>query len=225
MQIVPAILTDKKDVLEKMIRQCEKFCRLVQIDIMDGKFVPTMSISPFDLAEISTSINMEIHLMVENPLPLIKPFKDAGARRIIFHFESKDEPWEVIREIRAHNLDAGIAINPKTAVKDIEDFLLSIDQVLIMTVTPGYYGSPFLPEMMAKITELKRRKGKFLVSVDGGIKMENILIIKNSGVDSACVGSGIFRGNPEENYKKLLEKISRQGFTCPKMNPAPPKKN
>ncbi|MDD5772036.1 MAG: ribulose-phosphate 3-epimerase [bacterium] len=217
MHIVPAILTDKKEELFKMIRQAEKFCPMSQIDIMDGKFVPTLSVSPYDLSEIRTSMKLEIHLMVERPIALLTAFKEAGAGRIIFHFESKDDPWDIIKETRALNLEVGIAVNPETTVREIEDFLLSVDQVLVMTVKPGYYGSPFLPEMMGKIAELKKKKGKFLVSVDGGININNVSDMKDAGVDLSCVGSGIFKGNPEENYKKLVDKISQPVFMCPKI--------
>jgi ribulose-phosphate 3-epimerase len=200
-----------------MIRQAEKFCPMSQIDIMDGKFVPAWSISPFDLAEIKTQMKLEIHLMVERPMALLTAFKEAGAGRIIFHFESKDDPWDIIKEIRALNLEVGVAINPETSIREIEDFLLSVDQVLVMTVKPGFYGSPFLPEMMEKISELQKRKGNFLVSADGGINTNNVNDMKDAGVDLSCVGSGIFKGNPEENYKKLVDKISHQDFVCPKI--------
>lgn len=207
MQIIPAILTEKKEELLKMIRCAEKFCPLAQIDIMDGQFVPAKSISAGDLAGIKTKIIKEIHLMVEHPLAYLKPFKNAGAGRLIFHFESKDDPWEVIKETRKLKLEAGVAINPETQVVEIEDFLPAVDQVLVMTVNPGHYGSPFLPGMISKITELKKRGGGFLISVDGGIKMDNILDMKNAGADLVCVGSGIFKGDPEENYKALAGKI------------------
>lgn len=203
MQIVPAILTEKKEELLKMIRSVEKFCPLAQIDIMDGEFVPTRSISAADLAGIKTKIAKEIHLMVERPLSYLKPFKDAGASRLIFHFESKDDPSKVIEETRKLGLEVGLAINPETPVAKILGFLPAADQILVMTVNPGHYGSPFLPEMVNKIAELKKLGGKFSVSVDGGIKIDNILDVKNAGADLVCVGSGIFRGNPEENYKKL----------------------
>ena len=215
MHIVPAILTDKKEDLSKMIHQAEKFCKISQIDIMDGKFVPTRSILSLDLGEVKILMKLEIHLMVERPVALLAAFKEAGAGRIIFHFESKDDPWAVIKEIRALNLEVGIAINPETNVREIEDYLMSVDQVLVMTVKPGYYGSPFLPEMVGKVAELKKRKGNFLISVDGGININNIIDIKDAGVDLACVGSGIFKGNPEENYKKLINKIAKSEFTCP----------
>lgn len=220
MQIVPAILTDKKEELLRMIRQAEKFCPMSQIDIMDGKFVPTLSVSPFDLAEVKTLMKLEIHMMVERPMELLAAFKEAGAGRIIFHFESKDDPWDIIREIRALNQEVGMAVNPETSVREIEDFLLSVDQVLVMTVKPGYYGSPFLPEMMGKVAELKKRKGKFLISVDGGININNVIDMKDAGVDLSCVGSGIFKGNPEENYKKLTDKINMPVFICPKITKA-----
>jgi len=92
MKIVPAVLTDKPEELEKMVRQAERFCDLVQIDIMDGIFVPSKSISAADLSRVKTNLELEIHLMVVDPSAYAEPFKRAGASRIVFHYESKEEP-------------------------------------------------------------------------------------------------------------------------------------
>jgi len=208
MKIVPAVLTDKLDDLKRMISAAESFCDLVQIDIMDGKFVPSKSISAEDLSKIKTDLKLEIHLMVEEPSRYLEPFKKAGAKRIVFHYESKENPSEVISKIRALGMEAGIAINPETPVSKLEKYLKDIDVLLFLSVNPGFYGSKFIPEVCDKARALKDRKEKPVIAMDGGLKADNILMIKDSGVDLACVGSGVFgKGDPAENYRNLLSRL------------------
>ena len=208
MRIVPAVLTDKPEELKRMIEQSETFCDLVQIDIMDGKFVPSKSISAADLAKIKTNLMLEIHLMVDEPGAYLEPFKRAGAKRILFHYESKEDPARVISKIRALGLEAGIAINPETPVSKVERYFKDIDVLLFLSVNPGFYGSKFMPEVCDKAGMLKGKKDRPVIAMDGGLKSENIVMIKDAGVDLACVGSGIFgKGDPKENYKNLAEKV------------------
>ncbi len=208
MRIVPALLTDKPGELERMIAQSGGFCDLVQVDIMDGKFVPSKSISAGDLAKVKTGLKLEIHLMVEEPGKYLEPFKRAGAGRIIFHYESKEDPAGLIPKIRALGMEAGIAINPETPVSKVEGYFKDIDVLLFLSVNPGFYGSKFIPEVCDKARMLKGRSGRPIIAMDGGLKTENILMIKEAGVDLACVGSGIFgKGDPKENYRALAEKV------------------
>ncbi len=208
MRIVPAVLTDKPDELKRMIVQSEGFCDLVQIDIMDGIFVPSKSISAEDLSKVKTGLKLEIHLMVEEPGKYLEPFKRAGAKRIVFHYESKEDPAGLIPKIRALGMEAGIAINPETPVAKVERFFKDIDVLLFLSVNPGFYGSKFIPEVCDKASVLKGRNGRPIIAMDGGLKMENILMIKEAGIDLACVGSGIFgKGDPKENYKNLAETV------------------
>lgn len=206
MKIVPAVLTDRPDELKKMIAQSEGFCDLVQIDIMDGKFVPSRSISAEDLAKIKTGLKLEIHLMVSEPGRYLEPFKKAGAKRIVFHYESKEDPAEVISKIRALGMEAGIAINPETPVSKVEKYFKDIDILLFLSVDPGFYGSKFIPEVCDKARAVIGKKDRPVIAMDGGLKAENILMIKDAGVDLACVGSGLFgKGDPKENYRNLTE--------------------
>lgn len=210
MKIIPAILTDKSEDLKNMIKKAEDFCDLAQIDIMDDKFVPSKSISAEDLAKIKTKLKLEIHLMVDEPSRYLKPFKEAGASRIVFHYESKENPSEVISKIRELNLEAGLAINPPTQLSEVKGLLKNINVLLLLSVNPGFYGSKFIPEVCDKARALKKMEGNFVVAMDGGIKLDNILMIRDAGVDVACVGSGIFgQGDPKENYQRLLEKLAK----------------
>lgn len=210
MKIIPAILTDKPEELRKMIEQAEDFCDLAQIDIMDGKFVPSRSILAEDLAKVKTKLKLEVHLMVDEPSKYLGPFKEAGASRIVFHYESKENPSEVITKIRDLGLEAGLAINPPTQISDVERFLKDISVLLLLSVDPGFYGSKFIPTVCDKARALKDIKGSLSVAMDGGIKLDNILLIRDAGVDVACVGSGIFgRPDPKQNYQRLLEELTR----------------
>lgn len=208
MKIVPAVLTDKPEDLNWMIRQAEGFCDFVQIDIMDGRFVPSKSISAEDLGKIKTSLDLEVHLMVEVPSDYLEPFKKAGAGRIVFHYESKEDPGAVISKIDALGIKAGIAINPGTPVSKVEPYFKDIEILLFLSVNPGFYGSKFIPEVCDKAKALKDRKERPIIAMDGGLKSDNILMIKDAGVDLACVGSGIYaKGDPKENYRNLMEKL------------------
>ncbi|MEK9148921.1 MAG: ribulose-phosphate 3-epimerase [Candidatus Desantisbacteria bacterium] len=207
MKIVPAVLTDKLDELRRMVSEAE-FCELLHIDIMDGRFVPTKSITAVDLASCKTKIPMEAHLMVENPEDYIKPFKSAGAMRFIFHFEATDKPEGVIEEIKDNGLEAGLAINPDTSLKSIKHLLEKIDYLLLMSVYPGFYGAKFVGGVLDKAVKVKRLKPELLLGMDGGIKADNIKIIKEAGVDLADVGSYIFKAdNPEVAYNELKRLI------------------
>lgn len=208
MKIVPSILTDDPEDLKLKIHQVESFSEIAQIDIMDGEFVPSKSITAENLSNIDTKLFLEIHLMVNYPVKEILSFKKARAKRIIFHFESKDDPESTIKEIRGQNMEVGLAINPETKIDKVERFLDKIDILLIMGVNPGFYGSRFIPEVLDKCRSLQFRKRKFLLGLDGGVKLNNIKEIKDSGIEIVYVGSGIFAiGEPKKNFFLLLEKI------------------
>lgn len=208
MKIIPAILTDNAKDLELKIRQSELFAKIAQIDIMDGRFVPSVSIKAEDLSKIKTSLFLEAHLMVEHPIDEIIPFKKAGVKRIIFHFESKDNPQDILKKIKEEGLEAGIAINPGTGINQIEPFFKELNVLLIMAVNPGFYGSKFIPEVLEKSRGLYKKKRNYLIALDGGVKSDNICDIRDAGVEIACVGSGIFgRGAPENNFFSLKNVI------------------
>ncbi len=208
MKIIPAILTDNAKDLELKIRQSELFTEIAQIDIMDGRFVPSVSIKAEDLGKIKTSLFLEAHLMVEHPMDEIIPFKKAGVKRIIFHLESKDDPQDMLRKIKEEGLEAGIAINPGTEINQVEPFLKELNVLLIMAVNPGFYGSKFIPRVLEKSRALYFKKRNYLIALDGGVKSDNIRDIRDAGVEIACVGSTIFgKGEPKDNFFSLIKSI------------------
>ena len=205
-KIVPAILTDDTDALISMVNQAKSFTDWVQIDIMDGQFVPSLSITPEELANIKPDISWEAHLMVNEPGKVLHLFKNAGAKRILFHYEATEDHAGVINTARALQLEVGIAINPQTPIDVLENLADSIDSVLFMTVNPGYYGAKFIPEVLDKVRKFRARWNKMEIGIDGGAKEENLKLIIESGANSICVGSAIFlSSNPPESYRHLTE--------------------
>ena len=211
MNILPAILTEDSADLEKKIKQAELFTEWVQVDIMDGIFVPSRSIVASQLARIKTRIKMEIHLMVQEPGSQVESYARAGATRIVFHYESTSSPDSVIDKIRGLKLGVGLAINPETSVSSVVNLMDKIDFVLFLSVHPGFYGKEFLPEVLDKVKEFRAMGFKLEVGMDGGIKDNNIKSIKDAGVDYACVGSAVFNHvAPQEAYKSLLELVKNE---------------
>src|SRR4030042_1707040 len=117
-QVVPAILANDAASLTKLVRQAETFADFVQVDIMDGEFVPSRSISYLDIAELKPKFRWEAHLMVQHPEDYLEGFKKAGAQKIVFHFEAKTEPEKTISCVRKLGLQVGLAVNPQTAIPD-----------------------------------------------------------------------------------------------------------
>ena len=207
-RVVPAILTDDPSILEKMLRQAESFTDYVQIDIMDGHFVPSKSITWEHIASLPLKLKWEAHLMVVHPEEYAEGFKKVGAGKIVFHHEAAASPQQVISRIRKLELEVGLAINPETPVSAITPYISEIDSVLLLTVTPGFYGSKFIPEVMDKVAELRKIRPEIEIGVDGGIKESNIREVASAGVDYVCVGSAVFlQPDPAASYRHLQSLI------------------
>ena len=204
-KVVPAILTDDPKVLATMVHQAESFTNYVQFDIMDGQFVPSRSITSEHLTELSTTLNWEVHLMVQRPEDYLESFRTAGAQKVVFHYEATSSPEEVIFQARKLSLEVGLAVNPETPVSVIYPLVSKVDSVLFLTVNPGFYGSPFIPEVLDKAVELRSTQPNLEIGVDGGIKESNIAQIAQIGIDVIYVGSAVFlQPNPGESFRHLL---------------------
>lgn len=204
-KVVPAVLTDDPQALKNMLLQTAGFTDYVQIDIMDGKFVPSHSISSEHLIQYPPTVTWEAHLMVLNPEKQFAGFKQAGARKVIFHYESTSNPEEVVNIARSLDLEVGLAVNPETSVSSILPLSSVIDSVLFLSVHPGYYGAKFIPETLEKVVSLRQSLPDMLISIDGGIKENNIALVAQTGVNEICVGSAIFsQSDPAESYRRLL---------------------
>lgn len=209
-KVIPAILTDDPDALASMVHQAEKFTSYVQIDIMDGQFVPSRSISWEHIASLTPKLRWEAHLMVLRPEAHFEGYRRAGAEKVVFHYEAAPTPLEAIARARELGIKVGLAINPETTVQTIAPLLDKVDSVLLLTVNPGFYGSPFIPEVMNKVTEIRATRADLEIDVDGGIKENNIAQVAQQGVDAICVGSAIFRQpDPAASYFRLLKLAQR----------------
>ncbi len=203
-RIVPAVLTDNPKALASMVRQAETFTDFVQVDIMDGRFVPSRSIACGDLVTVSPRLRWEAHLMVRQPEEQLQCFARAGAEKIVFHFEATSSPLRTIKLIRHLGVKVGLAVNPETPLTTTLLLADSVDSVLFLTVHPGFYGAKFLPEVLDKVVELRDRRPNLEIGVDGGIKEGNIAEVARLGLDYICVGSAVFvQPDPAEAFRRL----------------------
>ena len=201
---VPAILTDDPATLVKLVRQTETFTDFAQFDIMDGKFVPSHSVSCADIAGLKTKLTWEAHLMVLHPEDCLEDFQRAGAKKIVFHYEATPSPGKIIRAIRKLGLQAGLAVNPETPLTAFSPLVEQLDSVLFMSVNPGFYGARFIPEVLEKIVAFRKAFPDMETGIDGGVKENNIAQIARTGVDVICVGSAIFlQPDPAASYRHL----------------------
>lgn len=201
---VPAILTDDPETLKKMVNLTETLTGYAQFDIMDGRFVPSRSVSCEQIAALRTKLAWEAHLMVLHPEDCLEDFQQAGAQMIVFHYEATPVPEEIIGKIKKLGMKAGLAINPETPTSTITPLVNELDSVLFLSVNPGFYGARFIPEVLDKIVAFHKTYPKMEIGIDGGVKENNIVEIARTGVDFICVGSAIYnQTNPAESYRRL----------------------
>ncbi len=197
MKVAPSILTADFLHLKQELKSIETADRF-HIDIMDGNFVPNISFGPYitKLANNSTNVPLDIHLMVDWPDFWIDKFNLSNTYNITFHFEAKSDISKTIAKIKETGKKVGISIKPKTEVTEIHTLLKEIDLVLVMSVEPGFGGQKFIESALGKIKELKIYREKhglnFEIEVDGGVDFSNIEKIKEAGADIVVAGSYIF---------------------------------
>jgi ribulose-phosphate 3-epimerase len=209
MKIVPAILAENFDDFLSRLKQAESFTDYVQLDIMDGFFVPTTSFQLDKINIVKTHLSFELHLMVKHPLALMSNISNPGLKKVIFHFESDVKHLDFIKYIRGKGLSTGMAVNPETKFHDFQKIAEHVDSLLFLTVDPGQYGSPFRQEVLYKVADARRIFPDKIISVDGGVSLDNLHLFINIGVDYVCVGSRIFLDeNPENSYRLFIKKIA-----------------
>ncbi len=197
MKVAPSILTADFLNLKQELKSIETADRF-HIDIMDGNFVPNISFGPYitKLVNNSTTVPLDIHLMVDWPDFWIDKFNLCNTYNITFHFEAKSDILKTIAKIKKTGKRVGISIKPKTEVTEIHTLLKEIDIVLVMSVEPGFGGQKFIESALGKIKELKTYREKhrlnFEIEVDGGVDSSNIEKIKEAGADIVVAGSFIF---------------------------------
>ncbi|MBU4443873.1 ribulose-phosphate 3-epimerase [bacterium] len=213
MEIVPSLLSADFSDLAKEIRAVEKAgaCRL-HLDVMDGHFVPNITIGPFIVEAIrrQTNLHLESHLMIENPDKYIDAFVKTGSDTVIIHIEASKDIRKDLAHIRDLGANAGLVLNPPTDFKAIEPHLAYIDHLLVMTVNPGFGGQKLIRSSLSKVTLAKPYQDKygFYIEVDGGINMDTLAEAKAAGTDLFVAGSAVFsKRQPYESFKELSEKL------------------
>ncbi len=204
--IVPAIIAKTQNELNENLNKVKDFSELAQLDIMDETFVPNSSLD-FDFDVSGSNMRFEAHLMINNPMEWIEKNR-MKVNTIIVHFESCKNPTDVIRFVKNKGKKIGFALTPETQVNNIEAYLDDIDQLLIMTVNPGFYGSKFLPETMKKISEVRKIKPNLDIEVDGGITPDTIKLVNDAGANMFVSGSYIIKSvNVKESIDTLRNLI------------------
>lgn len=204
--IVPAILAKTQKELNDTFSKIKDSAHLLQLDIMDGRFVPNHSLD-FDFQLPEKKYQFEAHLMIENPEKWIdKSWKKVDT--IIAHFETVNNPRKIIEYVKNKERKIAFALNPETDIDQIRDHMFDIDQVLIMTVHPGFYGSKFLPETLDKIKRLRTLRPELDIEVDGGIKPGTIEKVNEAGANMFVSGSYLIRSdNIQERITILKTRI------------------
>lgn len=185
---------------------------LIHIDVMDGHFVPNISIGPLIIEALKgkTGLGFDVHLMIQNPIEYIEKFVTPKTEYISIHIESEPNPQKAIDLIRRAGVGPGISINPETQINRIVPYLKALDLVLVMSVNPGFGGQSFMPVALGKIKELVKLREEmglsFVIEVDGGIKLDNLDLVVEAGADIIVAGSAVFdRKEVATNCKKFLK--------------------
>ncbi|MCG3677970.1 ribulose-phosphate 3-epimerase [Aliarcobacter butzleri] len=212
MLVAPSILSaDFGNLANEIKAICDAGCDLVHVDVMDGHFVPNMTIGPVVVEPVAkvASKPLDIHLMVENNTFFVDLFAPCKPLYISFHIESEKHPHRLIQKIRSYGIKPAIVLNPHSRPQEIEYLLEDLDMVLLMSVNPGFGGQKFIPSVVEKAKELKelinKRNPNCLIEVDGGVNDKNIEILKNAGVDIVVAGSYVFGSNDYEKAIKSLK--------------------
>ena len=209
-KISPSILSADFGKLGKEIEDLEKAnADLIHIDVMDGHFVPNLTIGPGVISKLRkhTSLPFDVHLMISPVHKYIENFAKAGADIITIHPEATDDLIKSIKKIKSYKKKAGVSLNPKTSIDKVLPVLDSIDLVLIMSVEAGFGGQKFIESTLEKVKilrkEIDKRKLKTEIEIDGGINFENAKIAKNAGVDILVSGTTIFKENGGDLKKNI----------------------
>jgi ribulose-phosphate 3-epimerase len=214
-KIAPSVLSADFGVLAEEIAKVEPEADLLHVDVMDGHFVPNLTIGPLVVEAIHrrTRVPLDVHLMIQNPDRYIAAFAQAGASYLSVHAEVCPHLHRTIQQIREAGVKPGVALNPSTSLHAVEQILDQVDLVLLMSVNPGFGGQAFIPFVLRKIEELARRRQRLdprpEIEVDGGIKIENCRAVAQAGATILVAGSAIFGApDPRAAVIKMREQVA-----------------
>ena len=208
--IVPAILVKSRAEFARKLKQTEGAANVVQVDIMDGRFVPNKTW--FDAKAVSAmkaKIQFDLDLMVNNPLPIVTDWmKVKGLRRVFFHVESPVRMGDMIREAREHCLQVGLAISPGTPLKRLTTYLKRIDAVLVMGNKPGFGGMPLDSHTIDTVRAIRKLSRAIPIGFDIGVTHETIPTLVQAGVTELCAGHAVFGKKSPKTNIRALQKIA-----------------
>lgn len=211
MLVAPSILSaDFGRLNEEVTAICEGGCDLVHVDVMDGHFVPNLTIGPVVVSAVDKAASkpLDIHLMVQNNTFFVELFAPLKPEYISFHMEEEKHPHRLIQKIRSYGIKPAVVLNPHSRPEDIEYLLPEIDMVLLMSVNPGFGGQKFISSVIEKAQKLKelinKRNPECLIEVDGGVNDKNVRELKDAGVDIVVAGSYVYGA---DDYSKAIKSL------------------
>lgn len=211
MLVAPSILSaDFGNLAHDVKAICDAGCDIVHVDVMDGHFVPNLTIGPVVVSAVAKAATkpLDIHLMVENNTFFVDLFAPLKPGYITFHMEEEKHPHRLVQYIRELGIKPGVVLNPHTPAEAVEYLLQDVDMVLVMSVNPGFGGQKFIPNVVEKIKRLKALRDLInpdcLIEIDGGVNDQNIEMLRDAGVDVCVAGSYVFK---HDSYETAINKL------------------
>ena len=219
-ELAPSILSADFARLGEQVRAaCEGGASVIHVDIMDGHFVPNLTIGPPVVKSLRkvTDLPLDCHLMIENPDEFIPVFAEAGINWISVHQEACRHLNRTLHLIKSHDCQAGVVINPATPVETLTEVLDIVDYVLVMSVNPGFGAQQFIPSTlhkMRKLAQIRSQRGlQYRIEVDGGVALDTITDVVHAGAEILVAGNAVFgKGDPKKNAASLLKAATEATF-------------